>query len=118
MSRHDRDPHRIRFSRPRRQGTTEPAQPPTGTDVVVERDDGLFQIGLDDDAALSPPSPRRRGGGKTRCQWAARQGSGEAAYAAPAHSSHFTGAQLASSTTSNAARGKPAALEQGKKSIG
>ena len=61
-SRHDRDPHRIRFSRP--QGTTEPAQPPTDT-VVVERDDGLFQIGLDDDAALSPPSPRRRGGGKT-----------------------------------------------------
>ena len=30
---------------------TEPAQPPTGNDVVVERDDGLFQIGLDNDAA-------------------------------------------------------------------
>jgi hypothetical protein len=41
---------RIRFSRPRRQGTTEPAQPPTGIDIVVERDDRLFQIGLDNDA--------------------------------------------------------------------
>jgi hypothetical protein len=83
---------RIRFSRPRRQGTTEPAQPPTGTDVVVERDDGLFQIGLDDDAARPFPSrtfavaavaaQTRRG--KTRCRRhnrqfrrAARRGSGK-----------------------------------------
>jgi hypothetical protein len=27
------------------------AQPPPGTDLVVERDDGLFQIGLEDDPA-------------------------------------------------------------------
>ena len=40
----------IRFSRPRRPGTTAPAQPPIGIDIVVERDDGLFQIGLDNDA--------------------------------------------------------------------
>jgi hypothetical protein len=46
-----------------------------------------------------------------------RRGAGEAAYAAPAHSSHFTGAQPAPSTTSNAARGKLAALEQGRRRI-
>ena len=112
---------RIRFSRPRRQGTTEPAQPPTGTDGVVESDDGLFQIGLEDDAAEPFPSrtfaavasQTRRG--QTTFQTGRSPGIGQAAYAAPAHSSHFTGAQPASSTTSNSTSGKLAALEQGRR---
>jgi hypothetical protein len=62
----------IGFWRPLRQDTAEPVQPST---VVVERDDGLFQIGLEDHAAGLFPSrtfaaiaAHTRGGGKRPCR--------------------------------------------------